>query len=95
MGALDGARCLPSRSRRNPAAPLPESSRDPNTAISRLDREIDLLREYRTRLVADVVTGKLDVREAAVRLPEEDAPDSAADTSEEADDIEAAEEVAE
>jgi type I restriction enzyme S subunit len=30
------------------------------------EREIDLLREYRTRLIADVVTGKLDVR-AAVR----------------------------
>ena len=27
-------------------------------AISRLDREIDFLREYRIRLVADVVTGK-------------------------------------
>jgi hypothetical protein len=27
--------------------------------------------DYRTRLVADVVTGKLDVREAAARLPEE------------------------
>ena len=37
--------------------------------ITRLEREIDLLREYRTRLVADVVTGKLDVREAARRLP--------------------------
>lgn len=33
--------------------------------------EIDLLREYRIRLFADVVTGKLDVREAAVRLPQE------------------------
>ncbi len=32
------------------------------TAIARLEREIELLREYRTRLVADVVTGKLDVR---------------------------------
>jgi type I restriction enzyme S subunit len=42
-----------------------------NIAISRLEREIELLREYRTRLVADVVTGKLDVREAAARLPEE------------------------
>jgi type I restriction enzyme S subunit len=47
-----------------------------NTAISRLAREIDLLREYRTRLVADVVTGKLDVREAAARLPEEATPDT-------------------
>jgi type I restriction enzyme S subunit len=34
-------------------------------------REISLLREYRTRLIADVVTGKRDVREAAARLPEE------------------------
>ena len=31
-------------------------------------RQIALLREYRTRLIADVVTGKLDVREAAARL---------------------------
>jgi type I restriction enzyme S subunit len=48
------------------------------SAISRLEREINLLREYRTRLVADVVTGKLDVREAAARLPhEEPLPDAA------------------
>jgi len=38
--------------------------------ISRLNREIELLREYQTRLIADVVTGKLDVREAAAQLPE-------------------------
>jgi type I restriction enzyme S subunit len=42
-----------------------------DTAISRLEREISLLREYRTRLVADVVTGKLDVRPAARHLPAE------------------------
>jgi type I restriction enzyme S subunit len=41
------------------------------SAIDRTRREIDLLREYRTRLVADVVTGKLDVRAAAAKLPEE------------------------
>ena len=35
-------------------------------------RLIDLLEEYRTRLIADVVTGKIDVREAAARLPEVD-----------------------
>ncbi len=40
------------------------------TAISRLEREIELLREYRIRLVADVVTGKLDVRAAADGLPD-------------------------
>jgi len=31
-------------------------------AISRAEREIELMREYRTRLIADVVTGKVDVR---------------------------------
>jgi type I restriction enzyme S subunit len=40
-------------------------------AIARFEREITLLREYRTRLTADVVTGKLDVRAAAAQLPEE------------------------
>ena len=32
-------------------------------------RQIDLMNEYRTRLIADVVTGQLDVREAAEELP--------------------------
>jgi type I restriction enzyme S subunit len=36
-------------------------------ATMRLEREIALLREYRTKLIADVVTGKLDVR--GVELP--------------------------
>ena len=50
-----------------------------NMAISRLEREIELLREYRTRLGADVVTGKLDVRETVMRLPDEELlPDLAA-----------------
>jgi type I restriction enzyme S subunit len=44
-----------------------------NNATDHADREISLLREYRTRLIADVVTGKLDVREAAAMLPEETA----------------------
>lgn len=39
--------------------------------IAGAERGITLLREYRTRLIADVVTGKLDVREAAARLPGE------------------------
>ena len=34
-------------------------------------RSEQLLHEYRTRLTADVVTGKLDVREAAAQLPDE------------------------
>jgi type I restriction enzyme S subunit len=39
-------------------------------AIARSEREIALLLEYRTRLTADVVTGKLDVRAAAANLPD-------------------------
>ncbi len=41
-------------------------------SIAQAQREIELLREYRTQLIADVVTGKLDVREAAAQLPEID-----------------------
>ena len=41
-------------------------------AIDRARRQIELLEEYRTRLIADVVTGKLDVRAAAARLPDEE-----------------------
>ena len=41
-----------------------------NTAASRASRQINLLQEYRTRLIADVVTGKLDVREPVAVLPE-------------------------
>ena len=42
-----------------------------DAAITRARRQIELLQEYRTRLIADVVTGKLDVRAAAARLPNE------------------------
>ena len=41
-----------------------------DAAISRARWQTDLRREYRTRLIADVVTGQLDVREAAANLPE-------------------------
>jgi len=69
-----------------------------DAAIARTEREIALLREYRTRLIADVVTGKLDVREAAARLPEEaeeaeplDEVDVLSDVEEDAaDDLDAA-----
>jgi len=54
------------------SAIIRESTTNINTAITRTKREIELLDEYRTRLIADVVTGKLDVREAAAALPEID-----------------------
>ena len=40
-------------------------------AIARARRQVQLVEEYRTRLIADVVTGKLDVREASAQLPDE------------------------
>ena len=42
-----------------------------DTAIERTRRQIELMEEYRTRLISDVVTGKVDVREAAAQLPEQ------------------------
>lgn len=67
--------------------------------IERVRSEIDLLREYRTRLIADVVTGKLDVR--GVGLPplkeaEELPPvgdEIADDATEDGDELEPVEEI--
>ena len=55
---------------------LDDAMANADQAIDRKRREIELLCEYRTRLIADVVTGKLDVREADAELPE---PGSVAD----------------
>jgi type I restriction enzyme S subunit len=49
---------------------LVELTRTQDEAITRIEREIALMQEYRTRLTAEIVTGKLDVREAAARLPD-------------------------
>lgn len=46
-------------------------------AAGKAARHVHLLRELRTRLISDVVTGKLDVREAVAKLPSDldaDAP---------------------
>ncbi|WP_280495731.1 restriction endonuclease subunit S [Nocardia farcinica] len=48
-------------------------ARRTDAAIKRAEREIELLTEFRTRLVADVVTGQVDVRGVAASLPEVDA----------------------
>jgi type I restriction enzyme S subunit len=49
--------------------------------VAAVQREVELLHEYRTRLISDVVTGKLDVRGVAV--PEYEAVEETADTTEE------------
>ena len=60
----------PAEEQRKIAVALGEATANIDTSIGRTRRQIELIQEYRTRLVADVVTGKLDVREAAARLPE-------------------------
>jgi type I restriction enzyme S subunit len=60
-----------------------------NKAIDAAHREIDLLREYRTRLIADVVTGKLDVR--GVKVPD-DETDVLPEELENIDDVETTDE---
>ena len=66
---------------------LDKATADLDDSIARTRRQIELVEEYRTRLIADVVTGKLDVREAAARLPDE--PDDAdrSDADGEAEDL--------
>ena len=64
-----------------PLPPLPEqaaivsfldrATADLDAATTSAQRETSLIREYHTHLIADVVTGKLDVREAAAGLPDE------------------------
>lgn len=43
-----------------------------DAVVAQAEREIVLLREFRTRLVADVVTGQVDVRAVAAALPDVD-----------------------
>jgi type I restriction enzyme S subunit len=82
----------PIKEQKNIVAHIASESAPLSSAIARLEREIDLLREYRTRLVADVVTGKLDVREAAARLPDEAPPAAAEDDADLSDETESADE---
>lgn len=63
-------------------------------AVAAVEEEIALLREFRARLIAEVVTGKLDVRAKAAALPEItesepiDEPSDGEDLEEPIDDVE-------
>ena len=83
--AGNGTRRLPTERWRALTLAIPSKSeqtlivRSLSKATNKIDEgiacvrsEVELLREYRTRLVADVVTGKLDVRGAADTLPDVD-----------------------
>ena len=51
---------------------LDRTTAEIDIAVARTERQIELLNEYRTRLIADVVTGKLDVRDATLDPEERD-----------------------
>ena len=53
------------------AAQLDKTTADIDTAIDTARRQVEFMTEYRASLIAHVVTGKLDVRAAAERLPQE------------------------
>ena len=65
------------------AAVLDDELSKIDVAIDICRREQALLHEYRTRLIADVVTGNLDVRGAAAELPEDDVPGDAEEPADE------------
>jgi type I restriction enzyme S subunit len=53
------------------ASLIEDMTKNIDEALQSVHHQISLLREYRTRLIADVITGKLDVREAVTHLPDE------------------------
>ncbi|KTD23147.1 restriction endonuclease subunit S [Legionella londiniensis] len=62
------------------AEKLEEESKLINATISRAEKEIELIQEYKTRLISDVVTGKIDVR--SVAIPDFDPIETDTDVSE-------------
>jgi type I restriction enzyme, S subunit len=72
-----------------------QRTQDLDALVSKCSQEISLLREFRTRLIADVVSGKLDVRQAAAELPDEPEEPVAPDVAEVLEGEDAGDEAAE
>ena len=60
-----------------------------DNALPTFQKEIELLREYRTRLISDVVTGQIDVREVVIPeyTPEEDTEIDTDDAGEDMEEV--------
>ena len=60
-----------------------------DNALPTFQKEIELLREYRTRLISDVVTGQIDVRDVVIPeyTPEEDTEIDTDDTGEDMEEV--------
>ena len=54
-----------------------------------VEKQIEYLREYRTRLISDVVTGQIDVRDVVIPeyTPEEDTEIDTDDIGEDAEEV--------
>ena len=59
---------------------LDRATAEIDIAVARAKRQIELLNEYRTRLIADVVTGKLDVRNVTLTTADPDTSTALAST---------------
>lgn len=64
--------CPPIEEQHAIVASVREATEATGAAIAAVAREVELLEEYRTRLISDVVTGRLDVRAEAALLPDID-----------------------
>ena len=60
-----------------------------DNVLPSLQKEIDLLREYRTRLISDVVTGQIDVRDVVIPkyIREDDTEIDVADTPDDTEEV--------
>lgn len=64
--------CPPPTEQRRIVEWIPKATRGEDSSIEQAEKEISLLHKYRSRLIADIVTGQLDVRAAAVGLANND-----------------------
>jgi type I restriction enzyme S subunit len=78
----------PIREQQEIAAAVQATSSQYDALIGVTERQIAVLREYRTRLTADVVTGKLDVRDVEVPAIKELPEESVVEEAEELDEVE-------
>ena len=60
----------PAAERKRVTTFLQYSSNEFDTTISHIQKQVQSMNDYRTRLIADVVTGQIDVRNAVPQLPE-------------------------
>jgi type I restriction enzyme, S subunit len=65
------------------------STAETDWASAHASREIELLQEFKARLTADVVTGQVDIRATALRLPELDLSDLVRHVEQDEDGLEA------